>query len=158
MTNVARKSSLVRISDQAGRTRKRPSKKERILELYRTGMTNVAELASAVRSQPSYVARVLTEAGLLSGYFDLYTTSAQLMNFYSHFSRGIVRFKTPQDARASVERIDRLYREFESRGDRAGQHHAEVMALIGMNRALSCGKREEARIFADWLKARLADV
>ncbi len=158
MTNAARKSSLVRMPDRTGRTRKRPSKKERILELYRTGMTNVAELASAVHSQPSYVARVLTEAGLLSGYFDLYTTSAQLMNFYSHFSRGIVRFKTPQDARASVERIDRLYREFESRGDRAGQHHAEVMALIGMNRALSRGKREEARIFAEWLKARLADV
>jgi hypothetical protein len=140
------------------RSKPRPSKKDRILDLYQTGITNVAELACAVHSQPSYVAQVLAEAGLLSDYFDLYTTSERLMNFYSRFSRGIVRFKTPEDARASVERIDRLYRDFESQRDHAGQHHAEVMALIGVNRALSCGKLEEARLFADWLIERLMDI
>jgi hypothetical protein len=134
------------------------SKKDRILHLYRAGMTNVAELAVAVHSRPGYVAHVLTEAGLLSGYFDLYTSTAQLMNFHSYFSRGMVRFRTPEAARASVERIADLYREFESRGDRAGQHHAEVIALIGTNRARSCGKIEEARIFADWLIERLKEV
>ncbi|MBI3949955.1 MAG: hypothetical protein HY314_05820 [Acidobacteria bacterium] len=122
------------------------------------GITNVAELAREVDSSTSYVAQVLTEAGLLSGYFDLYTTSQQLMNFYSRFSRGIVRFKTPEDARASVERIDQLYRHFEAQGDHSGQHHAQVMALIGVNRARSCNKVEEARIFADWLIEQLKEI
>ncbi len=135
----------------------RRTKKERILDLYRMGITNVAQLAGEVHSGTSYVAQVLAEAGLLSGYFDLYTTSERLMNFYSRSSRGIIRFKTLESARASVERIDRLYRNFESRNDRAGQHHVQVMALVGINRALSCGKIEAARIFADWLIERLAE-
>jgi hypothetical protein len=143
---------------RSSRAKLKSSKKDRILDLYRTGVTNVGALAREVDSNTSYVAQVLTEAGLLSGYFDLYTTSQQLMNFHSQFSRGIVRFKTPEDARASVERIDQLYRDCESHGDRAGQHHAQVMALIGFNRALSLNKVEEARLFADWLIDRLTEV
>jgi hypothetical protein len=136
----------------------RRSKKRQIIDHYQAGMTRVGDIARAVHSPASYVARVLTEAGLLSGYFDLYTTSAETMNLYSFFSRGIVRFKTVAAARASVQRIDRLYRDYAERGDRAGQHHAEMMALVGLNRARSCGKREEARVFAQWLMERLKEV
>jgi len=140
------------------RRRQRLSKKRRIINHYQAGMTNVGDIARAVNSPPSYVARVLMEAGLLSGYFDLYTTSAETMNLYSFFSRGIIRFKTVEAARASVKRIDRLYRDFAERGDRAGQHHAEMMALVGLNRARSCGKREEAKVFAYWLIERLKEI
>lgn len=138
--------------------RPRPSKKRQIIEHYRAGMTRVGDIARAVQSPPSYVARVLTEAGLLSGYFDLYTTSAETMNLYSFFSRGIVRFKTMEAARASVQRLDRLYRQYAERRDRAGQHHVETMALVGFNRALSCGKRAEAKVFASWLIERLKEA
>ena len=48
-------------------------------------------------------------------------------------------------------RIDRLYRYFERLGDRAGQHHAEVFALTGRNRARWSGKKEEAEVFMNWL-------
>jgi hypothetical protein len=140
------------------RRRQRLSKKRQIINHYQAGMTRVGDIARAVNSPPSYVARVLTEEGLLSGYFDLYTTTGQVMNLYSAFSRGIIRFKTVEAARRSVERIDRLYRDYAERGDRAGQHHAEVMALVGLNRARSCGKREEARVFANWLIERLKEV
>lgn len=140
------------------RRQQRPSKKRQIINHYQAGMTRVGDIARAVHSPASYVARVLTEAGLLSGYFDLYTTSAETMNLYSFFSRGIVRFKTVAAARASIQRIDRLYRDYAERGDRAGQHHAEMMALVGLNRARSCGKREEAKVFAQWLIERLKEV
>ncbi|MCI0485502.1 MAG: hypothetical protein L0229_02770, partial [Blastocatellia bacterium] len=54
-------------------------------------------------------------------------------------------------AKQSVARIAELYEHFERIGDRAGQHHAEVLALTGRNRARWSGKAEEARIFEDWL-------
>lgn len=146
------------VAPPTARRRQQLSKKDRIINCYRAGMTRVGDIARTVNASSSYVARVLTEAGLLSGYFDLYTTSAEMMNLYSAFSRGIIRFKTVEAARASVDRIDRLYRDFAERGDRAGQHHAEVMALVGVNRARSCGKREEARIFAQWLIERLKEI
>jgi hypothetical protein len=142
----------------AAARRPRLSKKQRIVKLYQAGMTRVGDIASLVKSPASYVARVLTEAGLLSGYFDLYTTTAQMMNLHSAFSRGIIRFKTVEDARRSVERLDQLYHDFAEQGDRAGQHHVEVMALVGLNRARSCGKREEAKVFAEWLIERLREA
>jgi hypothetical protein len=36
-------------------------------------------------ARPSYVASVLQKSGLMSGYFDLYTTTAHPMNIYSKF-------------------------------------------------------------------------
>jgi hypothetical protein len=40
---------------------------------------------------------------------------------------------------------------FERIGDRPGQHQAMVVALTGKNRARWSGKREAAKLFADWL-------
>jgi hypothetical protein len=127
------------------------SKKAKILELHQAGTTDIGELANAVETRPSYVANVLQEAGLLQGYFDLYTTTSRDQNLYSRFFRNVLSFKTVEAARQSVARIDRLYRYFERIGDRAGQHHAEVLALTGRNRARWSGKREEARVFEEWL-------
>jgi hypothetical protein len=130
-----------------------PSKKEQILQLYQDGITDVAEIAYLVEAQPSYIAEVLRQAGLLSGYFDLYTTTSSEQNIYSRYFRNLLAFKDMEAARQSMEKIDRLYSYFERIGDRAGQHHAMVLALTGKNRARWSGKTEEAQVFSDWLAA-----
>lgn len=127
------------------------SKKNRILELHRSGVADIGEIARSVGTRPSYVASVLQRAGLLQGYFDLYTTTARDQNMYSRHFRNVLSFKTVEAAKQSVEEIARLYRYFERIGDRAGQHHAEVLALTGRNRARWSGKKEEAKIFEQWL-------
>lgn len=131
----------------------RPTKKDQILQLHQDGITDVAEIAYLTDAQPSYVAEVLRQAGLLSGYFDLYTTTASEQNIYSRYFRNLLAFKTVEAAQQSIEKIDRLYTYFERIGDRAGQHHAMMLALTGKNRARWSGKLEESKIFSDWLAA-----
>ena len=129
------------------------SKKEQILALYESGTTDIAEIVRRVTARPSYVAQVLQSAGYLTGYFDLYTTTGREQNVYTRFFRNVLSFKTVEAARESVQKIDRLYNYFERLGDRAGQHQACVIALIGKNRARWSGKPEEAEIFSEWLAA-----
>lgn len=127
------------------------SKKEQILALYESGVTDVAQIVRKVAARPSYVAQVLQSAGLISGYFDLYTTTAREQNVYSRFFRNVLSFKTVEAAEESVQKIDRLYNYFERLGDRAGQHQAMVLALTGKNRARWSGKKEESEVFSEWL-------
>src|SRR5262245_52301134 len=101
---------------------RRPSKKDQIIALFTDGMTEVEDLALIVQARPSYVASVLQEAGLLTGYFDLYTSSTRPMNVYSKFFAGKLGFRDVDAARDSVKLIDRLYHQFELAQDRAGQH------------------------------------
>jgi len=129
------------------------TKKEQILALYKNGVTDLARIARETEARPSYVAQVLQREGLISGYFDLYTTTGVEQNVYSRFFRNVLSFKTVETARESVKKIDRLYNYFERLGDRAGQHQAMVVALIGKNRARWSGKVEEAKIFSEWLAA-----
>ena len=127
------------------------SKKDQILSLYGSGIGEVEDLAMITRSRPSYVASVLQDAGLISGYFDLYTTSSHPMNVYSKFFAGQLGFADEETARRSVELVDRLHRQFELAGDRAGQHHALVMALTMFDRARWTGKGPEAEVYRRWL-------
>jgi hypothetical protein len=127
------------------------SKKEQILELYHQGISDIAEIAHVVDVRPSYAAQILQQAGLVSGYFDLYTSTSAEQNVYSRLFRNVLAFKTIDAAKESLRRIDRLYNYFERIGDRAGQHHAMVLALTGKNRARWSGKHEAAKIFSDWL-------
>jgi hypothetical protein len=127
------------------------SKKDRIIALYESGVTDIAQITRRVGARPSYVAQVLQNAGILKGYFDLYTTTAREQNIYSRFFRNVLSFKTIEAARESVQKIDRLYNYFERLGDRAGQHQAMVLALTGKNRARWSGKLEESKIFSEWL-------
>jgi hypothetical protein len=127
------------------------SKKEQIIALYESGVTDVAQIVRRVAARPTYVAQVLQNAGLMTGYFDLYTTTAREQNVYSRFFRNVLSFKTVEAARESVKKIDRLYNYFERLGDRAGQHQAQVIALTGKNRARWSGKQEEAEVFSEWL-------
>ena len=149
----ARTRNVEESPDEATRIEEPRSKKEQIIALYESGVTDVAQIVRRIAARPSYVAQVLQNAGLISGYFDLYTTTAREQNVYSRFFRNALSFKTIETARESVKRIDRLYNYFERLGDRAGQHQAMVLALTGKNRARWSGKEEESKIFSEWLAA-----
>jgi len=145
--------------EEAGRKRSpRPSRKDQIVSLFMSGMGEVEDIAIITGARPSYVGSVLQEAGLLSGYFDLYTSTSQPMNVYSKFFAGKLGFRDPETARESVGVIDRLYRQFELAGDRAGQHHALTMGLTMFDRARWTGKVEEAGVFLEWLRSRLEEA
>jgi hypothetical protein len=137
---------------------KKPSKKDQIVSLWTAGIQEVSDLAHMTQTRPSYVAGVLQDAGLMTGYFDLYTTSTQPMNIYSKYFAGRLGFKDEETARASLEMIDRLYRQFGMAEDRAGQHHALVMALTMFDRARWTGKGSEAEVFRRWLLERLREA
>jgi hypothetical protein len=137
---------------------RRISKKDQVIALFTSGIVNVEELAMITGSRPSYVASVLQAAGLMSGYFDLYTTTAHSMNVYSKFFAGRLGYKDEAKARESIKLIDRYYHQFELAGDRAGQHHALMMAMTMFNRARWTGKAVEAEVFRQWLISRLAET
>lgn len=145
-------------SSEGSQRSSRISKKDQILALFMSGIGEVEDLAMITGSRPSYVGSVLQESGLMKGYFDLYTSTAHPMNVYSKFFASKLGFKDEEAARASVEVIDRLYRQFELAKDRAGQHHALAMALTMFDRARWTGKGREADIFRHWLTSRLDEA
>ncbi|MDT7602755.1 MAG: hypothetical protein QOF61_752 [Acidobacteriota bacterium] len=140
------------------KTAARVSKKDQILSLFMSGITEVEDLAIITGSRPSYVGSTLQEAGLKTGYFDLYTSTSHPMNVYSKFFANRLGFKDEVTARESVEIIDLLYRQFELAGDRAGQHHALTMALTMYDRARWTGKAAEANLFRAWLISHLEEA
>jgi hypothetical protein len=142
----------------AERKQRRAPKKDQIISLFTSGMGSVEDLAMITGARPSYVASVLQAAGLMSGYFDLYTTTSHPMNVYSKFFAGKLGYKDEATARRSVEMIESYYRQFETAGDRAGQHHALMMAMTMFNRTRWTRKSREAEIFRQWLLARLAEA
>src|SRR5438105_4247859 len=132
---------------------KRITKKDLALSLHAAGRS-VEEIARALETHPSYIANVLAGAGKAPDYSDLYVSSTA-QSGYARMFQGVLRFKDLGTARESVRKIDEMYREFEQERDRRGQHQAQLMALIGKNRAEGIGKYEEAEVFADWLKSHL---
>jgi hypothetical protein len=157
MSSKAKKSAGA-APPRARKSSSRPSKKDQIVSLFLSGMGEVEDIAVITGARPSYVASVLQEAGLHSGYFDLYTSTSQPQNVYSKFFAGKLGFKDVETAAESVALIDRLYRQFEFAGDRAGQHHALTMALTMFDRARWTGKGREAEVFLNWLTARLGEA
>ena len=132
------------------------TKKDQILSLYHSGIHDIEELAELADARSSYAASVLQQEGLIDGYFDLYTSTGQAMNVYSKFFRGRLGFKDEAAARRSIALIDRQYQAFAAAKDRAGQHHALMMAMTMFNRARWTGKVREADVFRAWLADRLA--
>src|SRR5215210_6295028 len=93
MSSKARKSQAAGAAPKARRSTSRPSKKDQIVSLFISGMGEVEDIAVITGARPSYVASVLQEAGLHSGYFDLYTSTSQPQNIYSKFFAGKLGFK-----------------------------------------------------------------
>ncbi|HWS55851.1 MAG TPA: hypothetical protein VN228_17055 [Pyrinomonadaceae bacterium] len=156
MSSKAKKGQAA--GERPKRSSGKPSKKDQIISLFLSGMGEVEDIAIITGSRPSYVGSVLQEAGLVSGYFDLYTSTAHPQNVYSKFFANKLGFRDEATARESVNVIDRLYRQFEFAGDRAGQHHALSMALTMFDRARWTGKGREAEVFLHWLMARLNEA
>ena len=157
MSSKAKKSADA-APPKARRSSSKPSRKEQIISLFLSGMGEIEDIAVITGARPSYVGSVLQEAGLHSGYFDLYTSTAHPQNIYSKFFANKLGFKDVETAAESVALIDRLYRQFEFAGDRAGQHHALAMALTMFDRARWTGKGKEAEVFLNWLTARLGEA
>jgi hypothetical protein len=133
------------------------SKKDQIRTLHKAGITDVTDLAAITQSRPSYVASVLHGAEQLPGYFDLYTSTSKPMNVYSKFFAGKLGYRDEAAAKEGVGLLDHFYRQFALAGDRAGQHHALLLALTMFDRARWTGKTAEADVFRRWLKERLDD-
>lgn len=148
---------MSKVTKSPGESRRSPrvTKKDQIIALYLSGMTNLDDLSTITNTRPSYAGAVLQQAGLLQGYFDLYTSIAHPMNVYSKRFANKLGFKNAAVARHSVAVIDQFYEQFALAGDRAGQHHALSMALVMFNRARWTGKAQEAEIFRQWLVAHL---
>ena len=145
-------------AEKSGRQDEAISRKDQIVSLYLSGMTDVADLALLTNTRASYVASVLQEADLGPPYFDLYTSTRESMNVYSRFFAGKLGFRDEESARRGVDLIDRLHDQFALAGDRAGQHHALLMALTMFDRARWTGKGAEAAVYRDWLAGRLRDA
>src|SRR5690242_10485105 len=127
------------------------TKKKKILELYDKGF-DVESITDALATNASYVANTLIQAGRPVDYEDLYTTTSG--RSYSPEARrlsGVLRFRDMEAAEESVKRLEEAYEEFRRSGNRRGQHRAQMMALIGKNRAEGIGKLKEAQVFRDWL-------
>src|SRR5205823_7595869 len=129
------------------------TKKDLAVGMYEKGI-RVETIAELLHTDPSYVANALIERGHTPSYVDLYTSTGP-QNRYAAMLSGALRFKDLEAARASVDRINELYRQFEELRDRRGMHQCQVLALIGKNRAEGIGKWREARLFADWLASHL---
>src|SRR5437868_12414214 len=153
-------SSKAKRSQETGakRSSSKPSRKDQIISLFLSGMGEIEDIAVITGARPSYVGSVLQEAGLHSGYFDLYTSTAHPQNIYSKFFAGKLGFKDEETAHESIELINKLYRQFEYAGDRAGQHHALAMALTMFDRARWTNKGREAEVFLHWLMGRLNEA
>ena len=134
------------------------SKKEQIIALFLSGVREVEDLALLTGSRPTYVGSILQDEGLVEDYFDLYTSTSHPMNAYSKFFAGKLGFKDVETAQRSVDLIDQLYHQFDTAQDRAGQHHALLMALTMFNRARWTGKKEEADVYRRWLAAQLGAI
>jgi hypothetical protein len=85
--------------------------KQQIIALYLAGTTDVEELAQKSGARASYVGTVLLDAGLLHGYFDLYTSTAHPMNVYSPAFAGKLGFKDEATARRSVKVLEQGYQQ-----------------------------------------------
>ncbi len=132
------------------------SKKDLILSIYNSGTKEIEAISTISGAKPSYVGSVLQRAGLIDNYFDLYTSTDFPMNVYTKYFRGKLGFKDVKTAQKSVENLERIYKIFERRKDRAGQHHSLEMGMLMLNRARWTGKVKEAEIYRIWLADKLS--
>jgi len=132
------------------------SKKDMILSLFNSGVTEIETIAAVSGARPSYVGAVLHKEGLVDNYFDLYTSTGYPMNVYSKHFRGKLGFKDVEAAERGVRNLENGYQYFARILDRAGQHHTLDLGLTMLDRARWTGKLEEAEIYRRWLVGKLS--
>jgi hypothetical protein len=132
------------------------SKKDMILSLFNSGVTEIETIAAVSGAKASYVGSVLHREGLVDNYFDLYTSTGYPMNVYSKHFRGKLGFRDVESAEKSVRILENGYQYFSRIQDRAGQHHTLELGLTMLNRARWTGKLEEAEIYRRWLVGKLS--
>jgi hypothetical protein len=131
------------------------SKKDMIISLFNSGVTEIETIAVVAGARPSYVGSVLQREGLIDSYFDLYTSTAYAMNVYSKHFRGKLGFRDVETARRGVEVLENGHQYFSKILDRAGQHHTLELGLTMLDRARWTGKLEEAEVYRQWLVGKL---
>jgi hypothetical protein len=132
------------------------SKKDMILSLFDSGVTEIETIATVSGARPSYVGAVLHREGLVDNYFDLYTSTGYPMNIYSKHFRGKLGFKDVETAERGVKTLENGYQYFSRILDRAGQHHTLELGLTMLDRARWTGKMEEAEVYRRWLVGKLS--
>src|SRR5690349_6949674 len=132
------------------------SKKDMILSLFNSGVTEIETIAAVSGARPSYVGAVLHREDLVDNYFDLYTSTGYPMNIYSKHFRGKLGFKDVETAERGVKTLENGYQYFSRILDRAGQHHTLELGLTMLDRARWTGKLEEAEIYRRWLVGKLS--
>jgi hypothetical protein len=147
---------MEKFTETAGQQRELKSKKDMILSLFNSGVTEVDTIAAVSGARPSYVGAVLHREGLVDNYFDLYTSTGYPMNVYSKHFRGKLGFKNVETAERGVKTLENGYQYFSRILDRAGQHHTLELGLTMLDRARWTGKMEEAEIYRRWLVGKLS--
>jgi hypothetical protein len=142
--------------ENASQERQLKSKKDMILSLFNSGVTEIETIAAVSGARPSYVGAVLHREGLVDNYFDLYTSTGYPMNIYSKHFRGKLGFKDVETAERGVKTLENGYQYFSRILDRAGQHHTLELGLTMLDRARWTGKMEEAEIYRRWLVGKLS--
>src|SRR4051794_18249204 len=105
----------------------RQTKKAKILAMY-PGMPDVEALARLLETSPTYVANTLIDAGVAVPYSDVFTTSRQPANAYARELAGVLRFKDPAAAAASVAMLDELHRHYAEQQDFRGIFQVQQLA------------------------------
>lgn len=132
------------------------SKKDMILSLFNSGVTEIETIAAVSGARPSYVGSVLHKEGLVDNYFDLYTSTGYPMNVYSKHFQGRLGFRDIETAERGVRTLENGYQYFSRIQDRAGQHHTLELGLTMLDRARWTGKLEEAEVYRRWLVGKLS--
>jgi len=96
----------------AGQPQELKSKKDMILSLFNSGVTEIETIAAVSGARPSYVGAVLHREGLVDNYFDLYTSTGYPMNIYSKHFRGKLGFKDVETAERGVKNLENGYQYF----------------------------------------------
>ena len=97
------------------------SKKDMILSLFNSGVTEIETIAAVSGAKASYVGSVLHKEGLVDNYFDLYTSTGYPMNVYSKHFQGKLGFRDVETAERGVRTLENGYQYFSRVQDRAGQ-------------------------------------
>jgi hypothetical protein len=118
-----------------------------------------ARLGSNLKTSPSYIARVLREAGKNVEYQDRFTAPSMEEPYASRL-RNLLQFHDFASAEASLRQLDELYREYRQASDRIGAGLVRSLLQKGKLRAsslatnprVSSDKRAEKREIATWFR------